>query len=81
MTPRELLGVFVRLAGLGSILFSLFDLYYVVVKTLGIQTNSQVPVWQDERGLLLYFVLGFAILACARWIVRLAYWSGAEDSK
>jgi hypothetical protein len=44
MRPRELLGMFVRFAGLGSILLSLFDLYYVVIKILGISTASQVPV-------------------------------------
>ena len=81
MTPRELLGVFVRLAGIGSILMSLFDLYYVVAKILGIPTNYQVPLWPAVFGLMFYLVLGTGILLGARLIVRLAYWGGAEDSK
>ncbi len=78
MTARELLGVVVRLAGLASIVASLFDLYYVIVKTLGIQTASQVPVERDVRGFLLYLIFGVAIVAGAKLIVRLAYWSGAD---
>src|SRR5216683_2522613 len=58
MTPRDLLGVFVRLAGLGLILFALFDLYYVVVKTLGIPTMSTVPLGIDVRGAIVYSISG-----------------------
>ncbi len=73
MTPKELLGVFVRLAGLGLLLFAVFDLYYVVMKTLGIPTSSTVPVTRDEQGAGVYLVLGICILAGAKWIVRVAY--------
>jgi len=74
MSPKDLLGVLVRLVGLSFILFSLSDLYYVVVKTLGFQSGSQAPVWEDVLGFLFYLAFGLAILAGARWIVRLAYW-------
>jgi len=81
MTPRDLLGVFVRLAGLGLILFALFDLYYVVVKTLGIPTMSTVPLGIDVRGAIVYSISGLCIVSGARLIVRLAYWrDGSEGS-
>jgi hypothetical protein len=79
MTARELLGVFVRLAGLISILMSLFDLYWVVVKTLGIDTSSPVTVAAGLRGLVLYLALGLILIVGANPIVRLAYWSEAKE--
>ena len=75
MTPRDLLGVFVRLAGLGLILFAVFDIYHVVAKTLGMQTSSAVPVGIGAQGAIVFSVLGLCIVAGARFIVRLAYWS------
>jgi predicted transporter len=74
MRPRDLLGVFVRLAGLGFILCALFYVYYVVVKTLGLPTTSTLPVWQGVQGAIVYAVFGFCILAGARLIVQMAYW-------
>ena len=74
MLPRELLGVFVRLAGLGLILFAVFDLYYVIVKLVGLPTSSNIPVGRDVQGLITYLGLGVVVLFGARWIVRLAYW-------
>lgn len=74
MAPKELLGVLVRLVGLGSFLFALFDLYYLIAKTIGLPTRSNLPVSMDVQGIMLYFILGFGIIVGAKWIVRLAYW-------
>ena len=74
MTPRELLGVFVRLAGLGSLVMAVFDIYNVAVKTLGIATSSTAPIRADARGAIIYLVLGLGILAASNLLVRLAYW-------
>lgn len=79
MTARDLLGVFVRLAGLVSILISLFDFYYVVVKALGIETNSKAALSLDVRGFVLYLALGIVLIIGANVIVRLAYW--CEEQK
>ena len=73
MAPQDLLGVFVRLAGLGFIQAGFFDLYYIVIKTLGLQTQSQLPLWADVRGFALYFMWGLIIIFAARPIVGLAY--------
>lgn len=80
MAPRDLLGVFVRLAGLGLLLIGIFDFYYVVVKTLGLPTASTLPVSRDILGTITYSVLGLCIIACARMIVRLAYWQDGPES-
>ena len=76
MAPQDLLGVFVRLAGLGFIQAGLFDLYYIVIKTLGVQTQSQLPLWVDVRGFVLYLTWGLIIIFAARPIVGLAYFLG-----
>jgi hypothetical protein len=74
LTARDLLGVFVRLAGLAFIQYGLFGLYYIVVKLSGIQTQSQVPLYWDVRGFVLYCAWGIVIILAAKPIVRLAYW-------
>ena len=74
MAARDLHGVFVRLAGLAFIQYGLFGLYYIVVKILGVQTQSQVPLALEVRALVLYCVWGVAIIFAARPIVWLAYW-------
>ena len=78
MSPRELLGVFVRFVGLGSILMSFFDLYYVVAKILGIPTNYEVPLWPAVFGFMVFLLIGIGILRGARFLVQLAYWSGED---
>jgi hypothetical protein len=80
MTPRDLLGVFVRLAGLGMLLIGIFDFYYVVVKTLGLPTASTLPVSRSILGAITYSVLGLCIIACARLIVRFAYWQDGPEN-
>ena len=79
MTPRQLLGVYVRAAGLGSILFALFDLYYLFVKILGLPTSSIVPIERDVIAIVLWSALGVGVLLGAPWIVRLAYWHGDSN--
>jgi hypothetical protein len=74
MSPRDIIGVIVRLAGLGFIQTGLFDLYYVVVKIAGVQTLSKLPLSWDVRGFLLYTVWGVVLIAGAKSIARLAYW-------
>jgi hypothetical protein len=76
---KGIAGVFVRLAGLASILMSLFDFYYVVVKTLGIETTSKVALSWDVRGLVLYLALGIVLIIGANPIVRLAYWREDQE--
>ena len=78
MSPRELLGVFVRFVGLGSILMSCFDLYYAVAKILGIPTNYEVPLWPAVFGFMVFLAIGIGILRWARFLVQLAYWSGED---
>jgi hypothetical protein len=73
MSPRDLLGVAVRLAGLGCLLFAVFFLYNLVARAAGIPTSTH-PVSYEVQGLLLWLALGLCILAGARLIVRLAYW-------
>lgn len=74
MPPRDLLGVFVRFGGLLLLMFGIFDLCYVVIKLLRLPTSSVRPIPQDVLAAIFFFVLGFGILFCAKWIVRLAYW-------
>ena len=74
MTPQQLLGVFVRTAGLGSILFALFDLYYLFAKTIGLPTSSTLPIEHDVIGVVVWSAFGAGMLLGAPWIVRLAYW-------
>jgi hypothetical protein len=78
MSPRDLIDVFVRLAGLGFIQIGLFDFYYVVVKIVGIQTQSNLPLSWDVRGFLLYSIWGVILIVGAKSIARLAYWGGTQ---
>jgi hypothetical protein len=78
VTPRQLLGVFVRTGGLYSFLLALDDLYYLFVKTLGLPTSSKVPIETDVIAIVVWSVLGVGILLGAPWIVRTAYW--CDDS-
>jgi hypothetical protein len=79
MSPRDLIDVFVRLVGLAFIQMGLFDLYYMVVKLAGIQTQSQLPLSWDVRGFLLYSVWGIILIVGASSIARLAYWRGTQE--
>jgi hypothetical protein len=74
MSPRELLGVVVRTAGLGCLLIAAFDLYHLVGKLVGIPTLSTLPVSWDVLGVVVWSAFGLCILAGTGWIVRLAYW-------
>jgi hypothetical protein len=74
MSPRDLLGVFVRATGLAFITFGVFDLYYIFNKFLGLETGSQLPIWRDARGFLFWSLFGLAIVLGAKLIVRFAYW-------
>jgi hypothetical protein len=74
MAPRELLGVFVRIVGLGLILLAVFDLVYFVMKIFGMPTTSLVPASVDAWAAAFYSVLGFLVLAGVKKIVRFAYW-------
>jgi len=73
MTPRDLLDVFVRLAGLLFLLYGAFDLYYVVVKLAGLPTTSKVSAGEIARFVALWWLAGFMILRNATWIVHVAY--------
>jgi hypothetical protein len=79
MTAKELVGAVVRLAGLGLLLFAFFDLYYVIVKTAGIYTESTLPVSRDVHGFVVYSILGLCIIAGAKWIAGLVYWNNDRD--
>lgn len=81
MSPRDLLGVAVRLIGLGCLLFAMFFLYILVARVVGIPTSTTHPVSYDVQGLLLWLVLGLCILVGARLIVRLAYWGDGDSSR
>jgi hypothetical protein len=74
MTQRQLLGVFVRFAGLASFFYAMADAFYAEMKTLGLPTASSLPIWRDEEAAIFYAVIGVCILAGAKWFVRLAYW-------
>ncbi len=74
MTQRQLLGVFVRFAGLVSFFYAIADAYYAEMKVLGFPTASILPIWRDEEGAIFYAVAGLCILVGAKWFVRLAYW-------
>ncbi|MGE5147858.1 MAG: hypothetical protein ACM3N5_13985 [Candidatus Eiseniibacteriota bacterium] len=65
--------VFVKLAGLGLMLFAAFDLYYVIVKLLELPTSSSIPLYKDIQGFFTYLILGLIILFGARGIVWFAY--------
>jgi hypothetical protein len=73
MTPRELLGVFVRLAGLGFLLLGFFDLYHIVVKVLGFETQSPIPLSGSVRAFVFYFAWGLVLIVAARPIVKFAF--------
>jgi hypothetical protein len=79
MSGSDVIGVIVRLAGLGFIQTGLFDLYYVVVKIVGIQTQSKLPLSWDVRGFLLYFVWGIILIVGANSIARLVYWGETQE--
>jgi hypothetical protein len=74
MTSRQLLGVFVRFAGLLSLFYATCDAYYADMKYFGLPTASVLPMWRDEQGAIFYAVVGVCILVGAKWFVRLAYW-------
>jgi hypothetical protein len=73
MTPRDLLGVVIRSAGLGHLLMSLYDFYFVLVKLTGIPTLSTYPIAYDIRGFFTYFVVGMALLFFTPQLVKLAF--------
>ena len=73
MTPRDLLGVFVRLAGLGLILSAVFDIYHVMAKTWECKPFEPYRRWSLVA--IGFSIWSLYIVAGARFIVRLAYWS------
>jgi len=74
MTHRQLLGVLVRFGGLVMISFAFDDLYYIVLKTLHLPSQSTLPLSYDIRGIFVWGVFGCAVTLGAKWIVRFAYW-------
>ena len=79
MTPRDLLGVLIRAAGLGNIIMALYDVYYVIVKLLGLPTGSTFPVSVNIQASLFFAALGIGIILCAPIIEKLAYWADSQE--
>jgi hypothetical protein len=80
MTPRDLLGVIIRSAGLVHLLLSLYDLYFVLAKSTGIPTQSTYPITYGISGFLAYFVVGMALLFVTPQLVKLAFCSEKKTS-
>jgi hypothetical protein len=79
MTPRDVLGLLVRITGLSFILCSLFDVYWIVVAGLGLHTNAPDVLSRGVHGFAFFLIVGVLILLGAKRIVRLAYWDETPD--
>jgi phosphotransferase system glucose/maltose/N-acetylglucosamine-specific IIC component len=77
MTPKNILGLVVRLAGLASIFAGLLDIAHVVFVSLGFPTIRTYPTSGAAAAAAIYLTIGAVVFFAARWIARLAY--GASD--
>jgi hypothetical protein len=71
--------MFVRIAGLTFIQLGLFDLYYIVARTLGFQTASQIPLSRIVQAFVLYCGWGIVLIVAAKLIVRVTYWQDRRE--
>jgi hypothetical protein len=54
---------------------AIYNLYYLVVKLVGLPTSSTSPPARNLQGIIVWAALGIAIILCAPIIVRLFYWA------
>lgn len=75
MSPRELLGVFVKAAGLTSLGLAVFDLYHIVLKIADLDIFSRYSMAWDVHGVISWGSLGVVLIVCTDPIVRFVYWA------
>ncbi len=73
MTPREVFGLIVRTMGLGLILAACFDLYGMVVKLAGVESQSQGTLGEYVAATVCFTLMGLVLLYAAERIVTLVY--------
>jgi len=74
MTERNIVGAAITVFGLWRIFYGgMNDLFYVVVKQMGLRTASQMPVAIDIEGLVFDVLVGVIIIIAAPAILDLIY--------
>ena len=82
MGERNILANAIRFIGLWRIFINGGNsLYYVVVKQIGIRTQSILPVSMDIQALIFDLVLGIAILAAAPAVAQMIVGARAAEEK
>jgi hypothetical protein len=76
MQARDWFALAVRLAAIGFLIFALFDLFYVVAKIIGVETQSKMPISTDTFAAVFFGVVGVAGLLTAERLTKLTYGSG-----
>ncbi len=73
MKPEDLLGVGIRLGGVGLITAALADCIGVVLRATGLFANPAHTLYEVAISAGYYFVLGAVLLLGTNLIVKLAY--------
>jgi hypothetical protein len=73
VTAKELLGLIVRVTGLGLMLCGVFDLGHLLVVWLGLPTASHLPNSAVAESAAYYLVVGLIVLLSAKLVMRLVY--------
>ena len=73
MTAREGFALAVRIGGGWEILQALSKVYFVIVKSTGLPTGSQLPLQVSIDSLLFELLLGILVLVLAEPFTRLVY--------
>jgi hypothetical protein len=74
VNEERLLGAAIRIIGLWRIFFDGGNaLYFVIVKDIGLKTQSALPITLDLQGLVFNLVLGAAIILATPAILHLIY--------
>ncbi|MBU6418168.1 MAG: hypothetical protein KGQ79_00370 [Proteobacteria bacterium] len=73
MSPRDLLGVLVRLGGIAFVIFGIGDLIIAIARLSGVHLNPY-HTWQDGMiGGGFWLLIGAGLLCGADHVVKLAY--------
>ena len=79
MAEQQVLANAIRIIGLWRIFINGGNsLYYVIVKQIGIRTQSMVPATIDIQALIFDLVLGIAIIAAAPAVAQMILGKSAK---
>ncbi|MGA0600008.1 hypothetical protein ACO2Q3_04805 [Caulobacter sp. KR2-114] len=73
MTGREAFALAIRIGGAWKVLESFSDIYFMVVKVLGLPTTSTLPLAVDVETFLYRFGLGLVLILLADPLARVFY--------